>query len=77
MNRLRRHRGNSLVRAALMRSAENASHHHQQQQNGETKKILLHENISTDRSEDSFALRRMMSTESTGGVNMIERTIVQ
>ena len=75
---------NSLARVALMRSAENAGHqqpHHQDRDRdlaSESKKLLLSERFSilsfdldqprTRGGEASFALRRMLSTDSTTGM---------
>ena len=70
--RMRGSRKNSLARTALIRSAENASHH--PSENVEVKKSLLSEKFSIvsidqqrSRGGESFALKRMMSTESTSG----------
>ena len=67
--RMRGSRKNSLARTALLRSAENASH-----PNVEVKKSLLSEKFSIvsidqqrSRGGESFALKRMMSTDSTSG----------
>ena len=78
---------NNLARTALMRSAENAAHHHHHLQNqdqvaAESKKLLLSERLSVlsvdldlprnlAGGEASFALRRMLSTDSTTGMSSI------